>query len=44
MAGIYRRLLTTIRHDPRAVLKGRLSLPAWQKSGVALRALTLGRA
>jgi phytoene synthase len=44
MAGIYRRLLTTIRRDPRAVLKGRLSLPVWQKSGVALRALTLGQA
>jgi phytoene synthase len=44
MAGIYRRLLTSIRRDPRAVLRGRMSLPAWQKSGVALRALALGRA
>jgi phytoene synthase len=44
MAGIYRRLLTSIRRDPQAVLRGRMSLPAWQKSGVALRALTLGRA
>jgi phytoene synthase len=44
MAGIYRRLLTTIRQDPRAVLQGRLSLPTWQKSGVALRALALGEA
>jgi 15-cis-phytoene synthase len=44
MAGIYRRLLTSIRRDPRAVLRGRMSLPAWQKSGVALRALTLGQA
>jgi 15-cis-phytoene synthase len=44
MAGIYRRLLTSIRQDPRAVLRGRMSLPAWQKSGVALRALTLGQA
>jgi 15-cis-phytoene synthase len=44
MAGIYRRLLTAIRRDPRAVLRGRMSLPAWQKSGVALRALTLGQA
>jgi phytoene synthase len=44
MAGIYRRLLTSMRRDPRGVLKGRMSLPAWQKSAVALRALTLGRA
>jgi 15-cis-phytoene synthase len=44
MAGIYRRLLTSIRRDPRAVLRGRMSLPAWQKSLVALRALALGRA
>ena len=44
MAGIYRRLLMSIRRDPHAVLRGRMSLPAWQKSGVAVRALTLGRA
>jgi phytoene synthase len=44
MAGIYRRLLTSIRRDPRAVLRGRMSLPAWEKSGVALRALALGAA
>jgi 15-cis-phytoene synthase len=44
MAGIYRRLLTSMRRDPRGVLRGRMSLPAWQKSAVALRALTLGRA
>ncbi len=44
MAGIYRRLLTSIRRDPRGVLRGRMSLPAWQKSAVALRALALGRA
>jgi phytoene synthase len=44
MAGIYRRLLTAIRRDPRAVLRGRMSLPAWQKSGVAVRALALGQA
>ena len=44
MAGIYRRLLTSIRRDPRAVLRGRMSLPAWQKSGVAVRALALGQA
>jgi 15-cis-phytoene synthase len=44
MAGIYRRLLTSMRRNPRGVLRGRMSLPAWQKSAVALRALTLGRA
>ena len=44
MAGIYRRLLTTIRRDPAAVLSRRVSLPAWQKTAVALRALTLGAA
>lgn len=44
MAGIYHRLLTTIRNDPAAVLRGRVSLPAWQKTGVAVRALTSGRA
>lgn len=44
MAGIYHRLLTTIRRDPAAVLRGRVSLPAWQKTAVAARALTSGRA
>jgi phytoene synthase len=43
MAGIYHRLLTTIRRDPAAVLRGRVSLPAWQKTAVAARALTGGR-
>jgi phytoene synthase len=42
MAGIYRRLLTAIQRDPAAVLRGRLSLPAWQKAGVAVRALAKG--
>lgn len=42
MAGIYRRLLIAIQRDPAAVLKGRLSLPAWQKAGVAVRALARG--
>jgi len=42
MAGIYRRLLTAIQRDPAAVLRGRLSLPAWQKAGVAVRALARG--
>jgi phytoene synthase len=44
MAGIYRRLLTAIQRDPAAVLRGRLSLPAWQKAGVAIRALAKGEA
>jgi phytoene synthase len=44
MAGIYRRLLHTIQRDPAAVLRGRLSLPAWQKAAVAARALTAGTA
>jgi phytoene synthase len=44
MAGIYRRLLVAIRRDPAAVLRGRLSLPAWQKAAVAARALARGTA
>lgn len=44
MAGIYHRLLVSIRRDPAAVLHRRVSLPTWQKSAVALRALTLGAA
>jgi phytoene synthase len=43
MAGIYHRLLANIRRDPAGVLRGRMSLPAWQKSAVAVRALTSGR-
>jgi 15-cis-phytoene synthase len=44
MAGIYRRLLVAIQRDPAAVLRGRLSLPAWQKVGVACRAVSTGAA
>jgi phytoene synthase len=44
MAGIYRQLLERMRRDPAAVLRGRTSLPAWQKAGVAARALVSGRA
>lgn len=44
MAGIYRRLLTRIRRDPAAVLRGRLSLPVWEKTAVAARALAVGQA
>lgn len=43
MAGIYRRLLVAIQRDPAAVLRGRLSLPTWQKAGVAVRAMTKGQ-
>ncbi|MDI5963206.1 presqualene diphosphate synthase HpnD [Streptomyces sp. SL13] len=39
MAGIYRRLLERIAADPRAVLRGRVSLPGRQKAYVALRGL-----
>jgi phytoene synthase len=44
MAGIYRRLLVAIQRDPAAVLRRRMSLPAWQKAGVAVAALTRGTA
>lgn len=44
MAGIYRRLLTAIQRDPAAVLSRRMSLPGWQKAGVALRAVCFGAA
>jgi phytoene synthase len=40
MAGIYRRLLEKIAADPRAVLEGRMSLPAGEKALVAGQALT----
>lgn len=39
MAGIYHRLLRRIRRDPASVLRGRVSLPAWQKGAVAARSL-----
>ena len=35
MAGIYRRLLDRIQRDPAAVLRGRISLPPWEKAWVA---------
>ena len=40
MSGIYFRLLRRIRQNPAAVLDGRMSLPAWEKSLVAARSLT----
>ena len=39
MSGIYHRLLRRIRHDPAAVLDGRLSVPPWEKAWVAARSL-----
>ncbi|AXK37177.1 squalene synthase HpnD [Streptomyces armeniacus] len=39
MAGIYRRLLERIAHDPQAVLRGRVSLPVREKAYVAARGL-----
>ncbi|MBC3841594.1 presqualene diphosphate synthase HpnD [Streptacidiphilus sp. 4-A2] len=39
MAGIYHRLLERITADPEAVLRGRMSLPAWEKAYVALSGL-----
>lgn len=44
MAGIYRRLLGTFQADPTAPLRGRASLPGWQKAQVASRALIKGAA
>jgi phytoene synthase len=40
MAGIYRRLLERIASNPRAVLQGRMSLPAGEKALVAAQSLT----
>jgi phytoene synthase len=39
MAGIYRRLLERIAGNPRAVLQGRMSLPAGEKALVAAQSL-----
>ncbi|MFD8867502.1 presqualene diphosphate synthase HpnD [Streptomyces sp. NPDC059590] len=39
MAGIYRRLLERIAHEPEAVLRGRVSLPGREKAYVAVRGL-----
>ncbi|ARQ72097.1 presqualene diphosphate synthase HpnD [Streptomyces marincola] len=40
MAGIYHRLLDRIEAEPRAVLRGRVTLPAGHKALVAARGLT----
>lgn len=39
MAGIYRRLLSRIERRPELVLRGRVSLPTWEKGWVAMRSL-----
>jgi 15-cis-phytoene synthase len=39
MAGIYRRLLSRIERRPELVLRGRVSLPTWEKGWVAVRSL-----
>lgn len=39
MADIYRRLLRRIEREPEAVLRCRISLPAWEKAWVAARSL-----
>jgi 15-cis-phytoene synthase len=43
MAGIYHRLLKRIARDPQAVLRTRISLPAWEKAYVAARSLAVTR-
>lgn len=40
MAGIYARLLARIERDPEQVFRRRVSLPAWEKAWVAVRALS----
>ena len=43
MAGIYHRLLKRIARDPQAVLRERISLPAWEKAYLAARSITKSR-
>lgn len=43
MAGIYFHLLQRIAAEPSAVTRGRVSVPAWEKLGVAVAALAGGR-
>ncbi|GAA4993300.1 presqualene diphosphate synthase HpnD [Kitasatospora paranensis] len=43
MAGIYHRLLGRIAAEPQSVLRGRVSLPGWEKAYVALSGLAGGR-
>ncbi len=39
MTGIYRRILGQIDGDPHQIMRGRVSLPAWEKAWVAARSL-----
>jgi 15-cis-phytoene synthase len=43
MAGIYHRLLGRIVRDPTAVLRERISLPAWEKAYLAARSIVKSR-
>jgi phytoene synthase len=42
MTGIYRSILERIEREPEAVLRQRISLPAWEKTWVAVRSLAGG--
>jgi phytoene synthase len=44
MTGIYRSILERIAEDPGQVLRGRISLPAWEKAWLAARSLAGVRA
>jgi 15-cis-phytoene synthase len=44
MAGIYRRILDRVERHPEAILRGRVSLPGWEKAWVAARSLAGPRA
>ncbi len=39
MAGIYKRILQRIEHDPAAAFRGRVSLSAWEKAWIVARSL-----
>ncbi|MFZ0090414.1 MAG: squalene/phytoene synthase family protein, partial [Solirubrobacteraceae bacterium] len=43
MSGIYRSILHRIVNDPSLVLRGRISLPPWEKAWVAARSLAAAR-
>ncbi|MDQ1487391.1 MAG: 15-cis-phytoene synthase [Actinomycetota bacterium] len=43
MAGIYHRLLRRIASEPQAVLRRRVSLPAWEKAYLAARSVVASR-
>ena len=44
MTGIYRSILERIARDPAEVMRGRISLPPWEKTWVAARSLIGARA